>query len=316
MLLGKFLPPHLGHVYLADFARHYVDELAIVVCSLAREPIPGELRFGWMREMFPACQVVHLTDELPQEPGEHPEFWNLWQTALRRVLPFAPDFVFASEDYGARLAEILRARFVPVDKARQIVPISGTAIRNDPMKNWRYLPRCVRPYYVRRICIIGPESTGKSTLAGDLAKHFDTVFVPEYARTHLEVQQGRIDPGDIPRIARGQIASEDSLAANANRLLFCDTDLLTTVIWSEMLFGNCPPEIVAEAGRRSYDLYLLTDVDVPFVADAVRYMPERRGEFLERCRRELDMRGRRYVLLSGTWGQRFAGAVRAVESVL
>src|SRR5262249_56697885 len=83
-LLGKFLPPHLGHVYLVEFASRYVDQLTVVVCSLAREPIPGELRHRWMRELFPFDNVVHLRDELPQEPKEHPDFWALWKASLER----------------------------------------------------------------------------------------------------------------------------------------------------------------------------------------------------------------------------------------
>ena len=79
MVLGKFLPPHLGHVYLIEFAREYVDDLSVVVGTLRAEPIPGELRFLWMRELFPDVRVVHLTDENPQHPEEHPEFWRIWQ---------------------------------------------------------------------------------------------------------------------------------------------------------------------------------------------------------------------------------------------
>src|ERR1700722_14597923 len=97
MLLGKFMPPHNGHVYLAEFASRYVEELAIVVCTLEREPIPGDLRYRWMRELFPQAHVVHLTDDLPQEPKEHPDFWRIWRGALERVLPFKPEYVFASE---------------------------------------------------------------------------------------------------------------------------------------------------------------------------------------------------------------------------
>ena len=269
-----------------------------------------------MREMFPDCRVIHLTDEIPQHPSEHPDFWDIWLEALKRILPFKSDHVFASEDYGLKLAEILGGRFVPVDKARSIVPVSGTAIRNDPMGNWRFLPRCVRPHYVRRICIIGPESTGKSTLAAKLAERFETAMAPEYARTLLESQGGRIELTDIERIARGQAACENAVARNANKVLICDTDLLTTKIWSEMLFGSCPPWVAAEAERRKYDLYLLTDVDVPFVADPVRYLPEQREAFLSRCRQELDTRGRRHVLLNGDWDRRFELACGAVEEVL
>ena len=316
MVLGKFMPPHLGHIYLVEFARNYVDRLTVVVGTLAREPIPGELRYRWMKELFPDVNVVHLTDENPQEPHEHPDFWDIWRDSLKRVLPGPVDHVFTSEPYGRKLAEVLGATSVPVDLARTAQPVSGTKVREDPMGHWAYLPRCVRPYFVRRICIFGPESTGKSTLARDLAARFGTVHVPEYARAHLEWQDGKIVAGDIPRIARGQMAAEDALARSAHRLLFCDTDLITTTIWSDVLFGSCPDWIRAEADRRGYELYLLTGVDVPWVADSVRYLPEERRSFFDRCRQELDRRGRSYVVLNGSWDERLATATAAVERVL
>jgi NadR type nicotinamide-nucleotide adenylyltransferase len=316
MLLGKFMPPHLGHVYLVDFARHYADRLTVVVCSLASEPIPGELRYRWMRELFPDVNVVHLTDENPQEPIEHPNFWDIWRASLLRVLPGRPDLVFASEDYGWRLAEVLGSRFVPVDRERAAVPVSGTAVRADPLAHWDYIPRPVRPYFVRRVCVFGPESTGKTTLARRLAGHFHTALVPEYARALLEAQGGRLGADDIPRIARGQAASEDARVRDARGLLVCDTDVLTTLIWGDVLFGSCPDWVRQEADRRRYDLTLLLDVDVPWVADRVRYLPDNRAGFLRRCRRELEARGRPYVLLSGDWEERFAAACRAVEPFL
>ncbi len=315
MLLGKFMPPHLGHLYLAEFARNYVEDLAIVVGTLQAEPIPGALRYGWMRELFPDCRVLHLTDENPQYPHEHADFWQIWYDSLTRVLPWKPDYVFASEDYGHKLAEILGAEFVPVDIDRSIIPVSGTAIREDPWTNWEYLPRCVRPYFVKRVCVFGPESTGKSTLTRQLAEHFGTVAVPEYARTVLEARNGEVRLEDMGRIVRGQVASEDALARSAHRLLFCDTDPLTTTIWSDVLFGSCEEWIREEAERRTYDLYLLTDVDVPWVEDVIRYLPEERRSFFDRCEHELKSRGRPYVRISGTWDARFQTAVEAVQSL-
>jgi len=93
MFLGKFMPPHLGHLYLGEFAQQYVADLAVVVGTLASEPIPGELRYAWMRELFPNARVIHLTDENPQYPHEHPDFWAIWQASLQRVLPWRPDYV-------------------------------------------------------------------------------------------------------------------------------------------------------------------------------------------------------------------------------
>jgi NadR type nicotinamide-nucleotide adenylyltransferase len=316
MLLGKFLPPHLGHMYLVEFAARFVDRLTVVVCTLQSEPIPGDLRYRWMSELFPRANVVHLTDELPQDPGDHPEFWHLWRSSLTRVMPGQPDYVFASESYGVKLAETLGAEFIPVDLARAVVPISGSQIRRDPIGHWDYLPRCVRPYFLRRVCVFGPESSGKTTLARQLAASFQTIAVPEYARLLLELKGGVIVPSDIDKIARGQIASEEALARNARGLLFCDTDVLTTKIWSEALYGACPDWIRAEASRRSYDLYLLLDVDVPWIVDPVRYLPGDRQAFFDRCRAELVQENRRYVHISGGWDERWLQARRAVEDLL
>jgi len=317
MVLGKFMPPHLGHVYLVEFARRYVDRLTVVVGTMPHEPIDGALRYGWMRELFPDCHVVHLDEVLPQDPSEHPEFWAIWEAALRRVLPEGPlDHVFASESYGHRLAEVLGASFVPVDRARSVLPVSGTAVREDPLGHWRFLPECVRPHFVQRVCLFGPESTGKSTLARTLAEAFDTVAVPEYAQLLIAEQDGALAYEDIPRIARGQRASEQALARRANRVLFCDSDLLTTRIWSETLFDDCPAWICEEADRAAYDLTLLCDVDVPWVDDVHRYRPEDRRAFFARCRDALDARGRPYVVIRGDWAERDRAAIAAVRALL
>jgi NadR type nicotinamide-nucleotide adenylyltransferase len=320
LVLGKFLPPHQGHVYLVDFASAYVDELTVVVGTLAREPIAGELRVRWMREMFPRANVVHLTDENPQEPHEHPRFWDIWRESLVRVAP-KPDIVFASEAYGERLARELGATFVPVDVARAAVPVSGTAIREDPMTHWRFIPRCVRPYFVKRVCVVGPESSGKTTLAASLAKHFGTTWVPEYARTLLEprAEKGSVAPvrrEDMRAIARGQIASEEALARNAERVIISDTDALATLLWSDALFGDHDAELDAFASVQSHHLYVLASPDVPFVADAVRYAPGDRAAFFDRTKRELERRERRYVVVSGDWESRRKMAVSAIDALL
>jgi HTH-type transcriptional regulator, transcriptional repressor of NAD biosynthesis genes len=314
LVLGKFLPPHAGHLYLVEVARHLCDELTVVVGTLAREPIPGALRHRWMTELCPGARVVHLTDENPQLPEEHPDFWAIWRTSLLGALGTGPTHVFASEAYGERLAAELGAQFVPVDPARAALPVSGTAIRRDPWAQWRYLPRIVRPYFLRRICVFGPESTGKTTLATRLAAHYGTVAVPEYARAYLEARRGRLETDDIDAIGRGQIAVEEALALEADRRLICDTDALTTCVWSEALFGRVSGWLAAAADR-SYDLTLLCDVDVPWIADPVRYLPHERASFFARCEQALRDRGRRYVVVRGSWDERFAAACRAIDAI-
>jgi NadR type nicotinamide-nucleotide adenylyltransferase len=163
--------------------------------------------------------------------------------------------------------------------------------------------------------VFGPESTGKTTLARRLAEHFRTAWVPEYARTLLESRGDEVRADDMDQIARGQAASEDALARNANRVLVADTDPLATLIWSDVLFGTVSPVVRELADARAADLYLLTDADVPWVADPVRYLPEGGRKFFDRCRAELEVRGRRSVEIRGSWDERFRTAVAAVEAL-
>ncbi|MDQ3438861.1 MAG: AAA family ATPase [Planctomycetota bacterium] len=268
--------------------------------------------------MFPHANVnvVHVTDDdLPQEPHEHPNFWNIWRGVVRRFQP-RTDFVFACEPYGFPLAEVLGARYIPVDRAREMVPVSAREVRANPLKYWEYLPVIVRPHFVKRVCLFGPESTGKSTLARRLAAHYDTAFVAEHARPLLDHKGGVCDSSDIPLIARGQVAAEDAMARQANRLLFCDTDPLLTSVWSEVLFSACPREVQELAMTRRYDLTLLTDIDAEWVDDGQRFLPHRRQEFMERCRAALDRSTRRYARISGSWDDRFAQACGAVDDLL
>ncbi|EFH79701.1 AAA family ATPase [Ktedonobacter racemifer] len=315
LVLGRFIPPHLGHQYLIDFAQNYVDDLLLVVGTRPTDEIDGELRVAWIKEMAPWARVIRVNDENPEETD--PRYWQIWEQTLRAALPYIPDFIFASEDYGWKLAELLGMEYIPVNHPRTLVPISATRLRSNPLQYWQYIPPVVRPHYVKRVCIYGPESTGKSTLTIDLARHFQTVFVEEYARGLLDFKNGRCDDlEDIARIAHGHRASTQALARQANRVLFCDTDLLTTTVWSNALFGTCPSWLYEAADAMSYDLYLVTDIDVPWVDDNQRFFSDQRQEFLDRCLQVLEQRNRPYIRISGSWDARFAKAIRAVEGLL
>jgi NadR type nicotinamide-nucleotide adenylyltransferase len=291
------------------------DELTIVVASLAREPIDGALRVGWMRELFPRAAVVHHTAELPQEPSEHPEFWRLWRESLRACAGRPVHRVFTSDAYGLRLAAELDATWIPVDPHRAVFPVSGTAIRRDPMRWFDELPRPVRPHFVRRISVFGPESTGKSTLAAELARASGTVWVPEFARAYLESRGAVLARPDIDTIGQGQIALEDALARDADRVLVCDTDPLLTVVWSEVMFGESPAWLREAARARRYELTLLCDVDLPWISDLVRYLPDDRAGFAARCERALRDAGRCFMHVRGAGAARTEAARAAVRAL-
>ena len=315
LVIGKFMPPHAGHLQLIDYARSQVEQLFVVLFTKQAEPIPADLRLAWLRELLPGVTICHVDRELKVD-FDDPAAWAFWVSAIRDVLPADPDLVFSSEAYGDELARRLGARHVLVDPARRAVPVSATQIRQNPLAHWEAIPPPVRPYYVRRVAIIGAECTGKTTLARALAEHFQTVWVPEAAREYLLARGGVCTPEDMLIIAREQAGQEEALARQANRLLFCDTDLMTTRLWHERYFGPCPPEIQRLADERRAHLYLLSAPDVPWVADGLRDSPHYRQWFHERFQSELSARGLAYGVLTGSLQLRLAAAVSQVAPLL
>ena len=172
---------------------------------------------------------------------------------------------------------------------------------------------------VQRIAVYGPESTGKTQLAEKLAAHFQAPLVAEYAREFWD-RHGVITLEDIPGIAREQWRREDELAARATDLLICDTEALTTVLWSDLLYGTCPDDVRRGADKRAqhYALYLLLDIDVPFAPDPQRCFPDPadREKCLRIWRGALERRNLPYQLIRGNWTEREAAAMAAVDHVL
>lgn len=209
MVLGKFMPLHRGHELLLHFSAAYCDKLYAI--TEHQDAIDGARRCKWLRETVPSADVFYIDRPMPQAPEEHPDFWNLWRDTLRGLMPQKPDYVFASETYGHKLAEALGATFIPVDLARAAIPVSATMIRNDLYANWDYLSAAAKRDYLVRV-LAHPD------LAQALAAHFDTVAVPDYARTFIAVR----DEDDRAAIAQGQAAIEAALAPRARRYLFCE----------------------------------------------------------------------------------------------
>ena len=315
-VLGKFMPLHRGHIYLIKTAAQQVKELTIMVCSIKKEPIPGALRYYWVKNTFPDLRVIHITDENPQKPEEHRFFWQIWCDTVRRNMPNGLDVVFTSETYGDKFAEQLGIRHILVDLERKNVPISATQIRQNPYRYWFFIPKIVRPYYIKRVVLTGPESTGKSFLSKKLAVHFQTNYVEEYGRTYVEKFGTQIEMLDIAHIAAGHLMYEDLAAQQANKVLICDTDLIVTQIWSEIFLKQCPQWIMEINHWRRYDLFLLLDVDIPWVDDGTREFEPIRQQHFDRIKEELESRNCPYLVISGSFEERFEKAVQAIETLL
>ena len=167
----------------------------------------------------------------------------------------------------------------------------------------------------RRVVITGSESTGKTTLAHDLGAHFGAPCVAEFARDYADAQTlaGRkLDETDVEPIARGTIERQDVALGSGTSIVFLDTDLVSTVVYAHHYYGRCPPWIESAARDRRGDLYLLCDIDVPWIPDGVRDIPHQRAYMHALFVERLALLGARVVTVRGTWEERFLVSVAAV----
>ena len=173
----------------------------------------------------------------------------------------------------------------------------------------------------KKVVLYGPESTGKTTLSIELAKHFKTNWVPEYAREYLQNvwdnEKGICEPKDILPIAFGQMKLENELAIKSKSLLICDTNLFETMVYSKYYYGgNCDPLLEKYAIKNDYDLYLLTDIDIPWEKDDLRDKPNERKESFEIFKNELVKNNLPFELIKGTRIERLKNAINCINKLL
>jgi NadR type nicotinamide-nucleotide adenylyltransferase len=167
-----------------------------------------------------------------------------------------------------------------------------------------------------RVVVTGSESTGKTTLAGSLAAHYGAPCVPEFSRAYAESAARPLTRDDVEPIARGQLASEEAASSDENRLVVLDTDVLSTLVYGAHYYGHAPQWIADALRDRPADLYLLCDVDVPWVADPQRDRGDAREEMHALFADAVESTGVPCVLIRGDWEQRFRTAVHAVDALL
>jgi NadR type nicotinamide-nucleotide adenylyltransferase len=167
-----------------------------------------------------------------------------------------------------------------------------------------------------KIAVVGPESTGKSTMSAYLAEHYHTVWVPEYAREYCEKLTEPCTWQDEINMFYGQLALEEEYLPKAEKLLICDTTFITVKIWSDYTFGLSPQEVLDELPKHPYDLYLLLSIDLPWEEDPLRDFPHMREHFMEVWYRELQALQANYALIKGEGQERYDNAVKAIDTFL
>jgi HTH-type transcriptional repressor of NAD biosynthesis genes len=338
LVVGKFYPPHRGHTHLIHAARRGCDRLVVMLPHHPLQTIPGELRRRWLEEIHPDCEIHLVADELGDDHAE-------WARFTVEHLGRAPDVVFSSEDYGPRFAGFLGCRHVMVDRDRAAFPISGSAVRAAPLEHLDWVEPCVRAYLVRRVVLIGAESTGKTTLARMLAERYGTEWVPEYGREYWETKFGTdgppsagVDEADGERALAGDVAAraeilewtseefrhiaaeqqrrENAAARTANRVLLCDTNAFATGTWHERYVGHRDQEVDAIGRADRVDLYLLAEPDFPFVQDGWRDGEAIRDWMHARFVEQLAALPTPVVRLRGPLESRLADATAAIDALL
>ncbi|GAB3708384.1 multifunctional transcriptional regulator/nicotinamide-nucleotide adenylyltransferase/ribosylnicotinamide kinase NadR [Spirosoma flavus] len=316
LVFGKFMPVHKGHLALIDFARKQCDHLIVSMTVTSVDRIDPNTRLGWLTELlapYPTIEVVTASDDFHDPTLPLWEATKLWAAFIKRRFPEVSVF-FASEEYAIPLAHHSGLRYVPFDPPRQQVPVSATLIRQQPAQYWEFIPDVVRPFFVKKVCLFGPESVGKTTLAQQLATAYQTQYVPEMARRFIMSNTFTID--QLIQIGRAQTEAVNIAERTANRILFCDTDLITTQIYSSVYFNQVPPELAELERIVLYDAYILLDIDVPWVADHLRDQGHRREEMLNRFRQELDKRNLTYHFISGSYSERMIGSRKVIDALL
>lgn len=290
LIIGKFAPLTLGHINLINYASTLCEEVLVVLSFdtkwLAKQSkrdqriLTLKNRLRWLKQAYQDISQVKITYVDESNLPEYPEGWKAFAQLIRtelKQLGYHPDALFSSElaydqIYQDHFSEM---KHVIVDADRTRVPISASQIRNNLIQNWGYLPSVVRQDYVKKVCIIGIESCGKTTMTKYLAKQFNTSWVEEYGRTYVEStlcnDEFLLKSADYVKIAIQQKYLEDQAAKTANNgILFCDTNAFITQFYHRLYEGFSEPVLTALAQAEYYDLTLILGNNVPWVHDGLR----------------------------------------------
>ncbi|REB05225.1 multifunctional transcriptional regulator/nicotinamide-nucleotide adenylyltransferase/ribosylnicotinamide kinase NadR [Sporosarcina sp. BI001-red] len=333
---GKFIPFHKGHLYAITKAAAQVDQLFVVVSydedrdrKLCKDAglnyIDFKQRQQWIMtatKNMPNVTVLSVEDPA-WETEEH-----MWLEGGRRMIEAIPaqiTHIFSSEsayDHWFRLIYGEDIQHVVIDEARKIFPISATKIRNEGVfANWDMIPDVAKPYYTKKIAIVGVESCGKSTLTRNLAQLFGTEYVEEYGRTvSEEIGDGSslLTSEHYKEIVFGHKHIEFQKIKKANKLLFIDSEAVVSQYYANMYLGQELDFIEGAIQSQNYDLYLFIEPDVLWVADGYRTFndPEVRKKTNRVLKKMFDQRGIQYVSISGTYEERLDRSIEQITKLM
>ena len=308
LTLGKFAPFHKGHQLLIETAVNEVDELIVLIYDDPVINIALAARAAWIREIYPKIVVIEGVNS-PNDTGYTPEIMKIQEDYVLSVLGNRTiSHFYSSEPYGVHMSIALNAVNRQVDVSRNIIPISATKIRKNSFENKEFIHPIVYKDLITKVVLLGAPSTGKTTLAEKLAFHFDTQWMPEYGREYWEKHQinKRLTLEDLLKIAETHIEREDALVLQSNRILFSDTNAITTYLFSLDYHGTALAalENLAKAAENRHDIIFVCDTDIPYDDTWDRSGDVKRKEFQQKIIEDLNNRNLKYYMLSGTIDER------------
>lgn len=327
--IGKFMPLHRGHELMIEFGIAMCrDQFDIFVSGNEDDVIPLSVRWEWVQSKYGRLPNVYVHEHIDKSPTPinidengtvlDPEFQEYWKGEFSRLAEDATHFV-SSDMYGKTMAELLGIEWLPVDPKREMVSISATQIRNDPVTFFNYISDVAKPYFVKKIAIVGPESAGKSTMVEELADHFGSETVNEYGRTLSEVKENDLTKEDFFTIMRSQQALIDIAEEKATSLfVFIDTEAYTTYLFSKIYLGEYMNEILEFGHNQDIDHYIVLSPNVEWVDDGTRVLgdQEKREQFFEEIVNILDKQDKSFEVVEDMdYRERFWRSVHAVNTV-
>lgn len=332
---GKFLPLHMGHVYAITKAACMVDELYVILshsekrdrgyCENSRITYPpAQVRLRWLSQLTKDMENVKVLAIEDHAESDESYNWEEGGKAIREAIGKPIRVVFSSEPAYSPIFQQLYpdAEHVLLDETRSQVPISATIIREDgPYLHWDLLPNIVKPFFVKRVVIVGTESCGKSTLTRYLAKIFNTTYVEEFGRVvcdELGGCDGILLPEDFQRIAYGHKLLEHQAIEKANKVVFIDTEAIVTQYYSKLYTTHRQKLLDEMSDLQQYDLWLLLDPDVKWVDDGLRVHGEqsiRERNHLE-LKRMLDAQGISYQVIKGNYRDRLEESIKFINDLM
>jgi HTH-type transcriptional repressor of NAD biosynthesis genes len=318
LTLGKFAPLHKGHQLVIETALAEMDEVSVIVYDAPETtPIPLNIRSNWIRKLYPQVKVIDAWDG-PTEVGDTPEIKRRHEKYIIEQLKVSGiTHFYSSEFYGEHMSSSLGAVNRLVNSSRNVVPISGTKVRQNPFLYREYISPIVYRDLIVNVVFLGAPSTGKTTIASKMADEYKTVWMPEYGREYWEKNQieRRLSLEQLVEIAEEHLDRENEHICQANQYLFTDTNAITTFMFSLYYHQSAHDRLVelATLAQSRYDLVFLCDVDIPYDDTWDRSGDVNRKTFQKQIIGDLFARKIPFIVLCGDLNARIAKVKRILD---